>query len=91
MKTNLLERKMNEQGISKAELAKYLKLSEKRLTEKMDGICVWNTWEVMRICMIVQLQDEAEKSEIFLSKSSQKWDKKGENVEKKPVLDVGDE
>lgn len=40
MKTNLLERKMNEQGISKAELAKYLKLSEKRLTEKMDGICV---------------------------------------------------
>ena len=76
MKTNLLERKMNEQGISKAELAKYLKLSEKRLTEKMDGICVWNTWEVMRICMIVQLQDEAEKSEIFLSKSSRKWDKK---------------
>lgn len=91
MKTNLLERKMNEQGISKAELAKYLKLSEKRLTEKMDGICVWNTWEVMRICMIVQLQDEAEKSEIFLSKSSRKWDKRGGNVEKKTVLDVGDE
>lgn len=91
MKTNFLERKMNEQGISKAELAKYLKLSEKRLTEKMNGICVWNTWEVMRICMIVQLQDEAEKSEIFLSKSSRKWDKRGKNVEKKTVLDVGDE
>lgn len=34
MKTNLLERKMNEQGISKAELAKYLKLSEKRLQRR---------------------------------------------------------
>lgn len=91
MKTNLLERKMNEQGISKAALAKYLKLSEKRLADKMEGLCVWNTWEVMRICMMVQLQDEAEKSEIFLSKSSQKWDKRGENVEKKDGLDAGDE
>lgn len=88
MKINLLEQKMKEQGISKATMAKYLNLSEKRLSEKLEGLCVWNTWEARRICMIVQLKGQAEKCQIFLSNSSQKWDKRGKYVEKKNILDA---
>lgn len=91
MKINLLEQRMKEQGISKAAMAKHLDLSEKQLSEKLNGLCVWNTWEARRICMIVRLKGQAEKCEIFLSKSSQKWDKRGEYVEKKNILDACDE
>lgn len=71
MKLSLLEQKMEMQGVSKQDMAKHLNLSEKRLSEKLSGVCVWNTWEVMRICMLLNLESVEEKTEIFLSNSSQ--------------------
>ena len=71
MKTSLLEQKMQLQGISKQDMVKHLNLSEKRFSEKLSGSCVWNTWEVMRICMLLNLESVEEKTKIFLLNSSQ--------------------
>ena len=55
--------------------ARGYKISENTFSSKMTGASKWDCDLVDVICDILEVTEPAHKVEIFLAKSSQKWDK----------------
>lgn len=55
--------------------ARGLKISENTFSSKMTGASKWDCDLVDVICDILKVTEPAHKAEIFLAKSSQKWDR----------------
>lgn len=62
---------MAERGITQKELARKMHRSENTISAKIRGIKPFDTDEVLEICNFLAITDNAKRSEIFLSKSSQ--------------------
>ena len=63
---------MAERGVTQKSLAKQLRRSENTVSAKIRGLKPFDTDEAQEICDILVITDNVEKSEIFLSKPSQK-------------------
>lgn len=71
---NLLKGAIARKGLTQRELAKMIGISENTLSSRMVGISKFNTDEIDDICKILEISDNNEKADIFLSNSSHKWD-----------------
>ena len=76
MNMNKLRGIMAEQQCTQRLLAKGIGISENSLANKMNGKYCFNTDEVIKICEFLHIEDSETKASIFLSRPSQKWDKK---------------
>ena len=63
---------MAERGVTQKGLAKKLNRSENTISSKIRGITPFDTQEAQEICDFLHITDNAERAEIFLTKSSQK-------------------
>lgn len=72
MNTNMLKGKIVENGYSQRTLAKKISVSVNTLKEKLNGKRPFNTDEVILLCEVLGITNSSEKTEIFLSQSSQK-------------------
>lgn len=72
MNTNMLKGKIVENGYSQRTLAKKISMSVNTLNEKLNGKRPFNTDEVILLCEVLGITNSSEKTEIFLSQSSQK-------------------
>ena len=54
--------------------ARGLKISENTFSSKMNGTSKWDCELVDIICDILEIDVPADKADIFLARSSQKWD-----------------
>ena len=67
MQPNLLRAKIVENQLSQKEVAKALGLSENTMTKRLSGKTAFNTDEVIKLCDLLNIVDDVEKSRIFLS------------------------
>lgn len=74
MEPNKLKAKIVEMGFSQTSLAPRVGMSKNTLNAKVNGRIPFNTDEIKRVCAVLNIVDNAEKSIIFLGESSQKWD-----------------
>lgn len=74
MEPNKLKAKIVEMGFSQTSLAPKVGMSKNTLNAKVNGRIPFNTDEIMRMCTVLNIVDNVEKSVIFLGGSSQKWD-----------------
>lgn len=63
--------KLYNSGISQKELAKMIGISENNLSLKVNGKTRLFTDEVIKMCEILGIEDDEERSKIFLRKTSQ--------------------
>ena len=63
--------KIAENGYTQKSLAKKLGMSENTLGSRINGKSSFNVDEVMALCEILNISDNAEKAAIFLSCASQ--------------------
>lgn len=66
MQTNILRGKMIAAGYNQGTLAAELNISENTLSSKIRGKRPFNTDEIMRVCELLSIVDDAEKAYIFL-------------------------
>ena len=74
MEPNKLKAKIVEMGFSQTSLAPKVGMSKNTLNAKVNGRVPFNVDEIMRMCAVLNIVDNVEKSAIFLGGSSQKWD-----------------
>ena len=63
---------MAEKGITQRKLASLLDCSLNTITRKLNGRSCFNTDEVQKLCVILDINDNDTKANIFLSEVSQK-------------------
>ena len=71
---NKLLAKMVEHGYNQKKLAKELGVSENTLSDKLNGKRFFDTCAIDKICEILNIVDDAEKVNIFLTRPSQNRD-----------------
>ncbi len=69
--TNLLKSKIIAAGYTQVKLAPLAGLSVNTLNAKVNGRQVFNTDEIDRLCMLLDIKSPVEKCDIFLSEKSQ--------------------
>jgi len=67
---NLLLGKMAMSGYSQVRLAEAIGMSKNTLSAKINGHRPFNTDEVIDICKVLEITNDAEKTNIFLSRAS---------------------
>lgn len=73
--TNLLKSKIIAAGYTQVKLAPLAGLSVNTLNAKVNGRQVFNTDEIDRLCMLLDIKSPVEKCDIFLSEKSQQWER----------------
>ena len=71
---NRLKGKIAERGLTQRALSNYIGISENSLSGKISGKAPFNTNEILAICDVLKITDDAEKAQIFLSAPSQNRD-----------------
>lgn len=66
MQTNILRGKMVAAGYNQRTLAAELNMSKNTLSSKISGKKPFNTDEIVRVCDLLSIDDNAEKAYIFL-------------------------
>ena len=66
MQSNILKGKMVAAGYNQGTLAAKLNMSENTLSSKLRGRRPFNTDEIVRVCELLSIEDNAEKAYIFL-------------------------
>ena len=72
---NLLRGAIVKKGFTQELLAEMIGMSSNTLSSRINGLSSFNTDEIDRICQALDIVEDSEKVDIFLSSSSQKWDK----------------
>lgn len=72
---NLLRAAMAKVGVNQSKLSEKSGISKNTLSNKMNGKSCFDTDQIDRICEALGITDSAEKADIFLGLSSQKWEK----------------
>lgn len=72
LKPNLLKAAIAKCGLNQGKLAEKIGISENTLTSRMQGKSVFNTDEIDIICEVLEINNNAEKADIFLASPSQK-------------------
>lgn len=67
----LLNRKIEESGITKVYLAKKLGITPQGLYNKLSGIYDWRRSEVETLCEVLHIDDADERSRIFFANKSE--------------------
>ncbi len=62
-------------GFTQKSLAEAIHISKNTLNNKINGRSFFDTREIEEICQLLHIETAEEKAEIFLSQSSQKWDR----------------
>lgn len=68
---NLLRSRMAEKGLTQKSLAEMVGISKNTLSAKLNNKTPFNTIEINKICLILNIEDNTEKVNIFLGSSSQ--------------------
>lgn len=72
--TNKLKGRIAAAGYTQRTLAPAVKMSVNSLNAKINGRRKFDCEEADLLCEVLLIKDNQEKAEIFLGKSSQKWD-----------------
>lgn len=74
LNANLFKSAFVKKGYNQETLAKALGMSSNTLSSRVKGTSCFDTDEIDRLCILLDITDNNEKAAIFLASPSQKWE-----------------
>ena len=72
---NLLKMAIFRAGMTQEKLAECIGISSNTLSSRINGLSCFNTDEIDKICVALDIEDNNEKAAIFLAVPSHNWEK----------------